>query len=99
VSHEVGLRAGVGAPIRVEGRLWGLISVASTRGPLPADSEERLAAFTELVATAVANAHAREELRSFADEQAALRRVAVRTGPDVSELAKRPVEPAGIRAA
>ena len=77
MSHEVGLRAGVGAPIRVEGRLWGLISVASTCGPLPADSEERLAAFTELAATAIANAQAREELRSFADEQAALRRVAV----------------------
>jgi len=38
--------------------------------------EERLAAFAELAATAIANAEAREELRSVADEQAALRRVA-----------------------
>ena len=34
------------------------------------------AAFTELVATAIANAESREELAELADEQAALRRVA-----------------------
>ena len=44
--------------------------------PLPADTEARLAGFTELVATAIANAQARVELRGFAEEQAALRRVA-----------------------
>ena len=43
---------------------------------LPADTEARLAGFTELVATAIANAQARLELRGFAEEQAALRRVA-----------------------
>ena len=61
-SHEVGLRAGVGAPIRVEGRLWGVISVASSRGPLPAGTEERLAGFTELTATAIANAEVQAAL-------------------------------------
>ena len=45
-------------------------------GPPAADTERRLAAFTELVATAIANAQARVELRGFAEEQAALRRVA-----------------------
>jgi hypothetical protein len=51
--------------------------VAYTREePLPADTEARLAGFTELVATAVANTQARVELRGFAEEQAALRRVA-----------------------
>ena len=49
----------------------------STREPLPADTEARLAGFTELAATAIANAQARAELRGFAEEQAALRRVAV----------------------
>ena len=43
---------------------------------LPADTEARLAGFTELVATAIAEAQARVELRGFAEEQAALRRVA-----------------------
>jgi signal transduction histidine kinase len=72
-----GAHSAAGAPITVEGRLWGLMTVASTgEEPLPVGTEERLAAFTELVATAIANAQARMELRGFAEEQAALRRVA-----------------------
>ena len=77
VGRAAGYRSSVGVPISVEGRLWGVIGVASTRDErLPADIEARLAGFTELVATAVANAQARVELRGFAEEQAALRRVA-----------------------
>jgi GAF domain-containing protein len=76
-SKEWGFRSSVGVPISVDGRLWGLIIVAYTRDePLPAGTEARLAAFTELVATAIANAQARVDLRGFAEEQAALRRVA-----------------------
>jgi signal transduction histidine kinase len=59
----LGIRSAVGAPITVEGRLWGAISVASTHNvPPPPGTEERLAAFTELVATAIANAEAHAEL-------------------------------------
>ncbi|HET6257640.1 MAG TPA: GAF domain-containing protein [Pseudonocardia sp.] len=80
VAHAArgwGLRCAVGVPIGVEGRLWGVISVASGRArSIRADTEARLAAFTELVATSIANAQARVELRRFAEEQAALRRVA-----------------------
>ena len=73
----LGIRSSVGAPILVEGRLWGVMIVASRSGrPLPADTEARLTGFTELVGTAIANAQARTELRRYADEQAALRRVA-----------------------
>jgi signal transduction histidine kinase/uncharacterized protein YoaH (UPF0181 family) len=76
-AREAGMRAAVGVPISVDGRLWGVMFVGSTRRePLPADTEARLAGFTELIATAIANAHSRLELRGFADEQAALRRVA-----------------------
>jgi GAF domain-containing protein len=76
--RELGLHGAVGVPVSVEGRLWGVMIVASTDElPLPADTEERLAGFTELAATAIANAQARMALKSFADEQAALRRVAV----------------------
>ena len=39
-------------------------------------SEDRLLQFSELIATALANAEAREELQRVAEEQAALRRVA-----------------------
>jgi GAF domain-containing protein len=77
LAREWGVRSSVGAPVSVEGRLWGVMSVASTRGPLPAGAEARLATFTELAATAIANAQARMELRDYAGEQAALRRVAV----------------------
>ena len=52
----------VGAPIVVEGRRWGVMIMASTEHPLPPDSEAQLAAFTELVATAIANAEAHTEL-------------------------------------
>jgi signal transduction histidine kinase len=77
LARRRGFRAAVGVPISVEGRLWGVMSVVSTRGEvLPADTEMRLVGFTELVATAIANAQARLELRDHADEQAALRRVA-----------------------
>jgi GAF domain-containing protein len=75
-ARKLGLRAGVGVPVSVEGRLWGVMAVLSGAEPLPAGSEARLAGFTELAATAIANAQARVEVRGFADEQAALRRVA-----------------------
>jgi signal transduction histidine kinase len=74
--REFGFRAAVGVPVSVEGRLWGVMIVDSRAEPLPACTEKQLAAFTELAATAIANAQARVELRGFAEEQAALRRVA-----------------------
>ncbi len=77
VVREAALRSAVGTPIIVEGRLWGLIAAGSTLELLPADTEARLVSFTELVATAVANADSRAALARLAEEQAALRRVAV----------------------
>jgi transcriptional regulator with GAF, ATPase, and Fis domain len=74
--REFGFRAAVGVPVSVEGGLWGVLVVASRAEPLPAGTEARLAGFTELAAIAIANAQARVELRGFAEEQAALRRVA-----------------------
>ncbi|HJY60017.1 MAG TPA: GAF domain-containing sensor histidine kinase [Streptosporangiaceae bacterium] len=57
-----GLRSAVAMPVHVHGRLWGMIAVGSGQGPLPADTEQRMTEFTELVATAVANAQSRAEL-------------------------------------
>src|SRR5271157_427249 len=58
-----GIRTAVGVPISVEGRLWGVMNASSTaEEPLSADTEARLAGFTELVATAIANAEARAAL-------------------------------------
>jgi signal transduction histidine kinase len=79
-AHEMGWRSSVGAPITVDGRLWGTLAVISkSESPLPPDTERRLAEFTELVATAIANSEAHQELARLADEQAALRRVATLT--------------------
>jgi signal transduction histidine kinase len=75
--REFGFRAAVGVPVGVEGEIWGVMIAASCVGPLPAGTEAQLAGFTELAATAIASAQARVELRGFAEEQAALRRVAV----------------------
>jgi signal transduction histidine kinase len=75
--RERGLRSSIGTPIMVEGRLWGALGIAtSTEQPLPPDGEARLASFTELVATAIANAESHAALTRLAEEQAALRRVA-----------------------
>jgi signal transduction histidine kinase len=76
-SREIGFRSAVGTPVLVEGRLWGVVIVGSIlERPLPEGIEPRLVNFTELVATAIANAESRAELARLADEQAALRRVA-----------------------
>jgi GAF domain-containing protein len=75
--REAGIRSSVATPIIVEGRLWGLIAAASfVEEPLPGDTEARLAGFTELVATAIANAESRAGLARLVEEQAALRRLA-----------------------
>ncbi|MFF0373819.1 sensor histidine kinase [Actinoplanes missouriensis] len=59
-----GLISAVGMPIHVNGRLWGMIAVGSGEGRLPDDTEARMAVFTELVATAVADAQSHAELIS-----------------------------------
>ena len=61
-ARELGLRSVAGAPIIVDGAVWGLVTIASTDGPLPDTTEDRLAEFTELVGTAIANAQSRTEL-------------------------------------
>jgi GAF domain-containing protein len=75
----------VGTPILVEGRVWGAM-IAATPGdaPLPRDTESRLGEFSELIATAIANAEARAEVKRLADEQAALRRVATLVAKEAS---------------
>ena len=62
-ARQFGIRSSVGCPITVQGRLWGLTAVGSRRPePLAADTEARIAGFTELVAVAIANTQARAEL-------------------------------------
>jgi signal transduction histidine kinase len=62
IAADAGLRALVGVPISVGGDLWGVMIAATRAEPLPADTESRLAGFTELAGTAIANAQARAEV-------------------------------------
>jgi transcriptional regulator of acetoin/glycerol metabolism len=55
-------RSAVASPIVVDGRLWGTLAASCRREPLPADSEQRMANFTELVGLVIANAESRAEL-------------------------------------
>jgi signal transduction histidine kinase len=61
-ARAVGIRASVGCPIVVGGHLWGVIAASKREEPFPPDTEAQLGEFTELVATAVANAEAHAEL-------------------------------------
>jgi signal transduction histidine kinase len=85
LARSLRVRSAVGAPILVEGKLWGAL-MAATRGvePWAENAETRIAAFTELVATAIASAEARDALAQLAEEQAALRRVATFVAQGVS---------------
>ena len=61
--RDARVRSGVGTPIIVQDRLWGVMDAGSTgEQPLGPDTEARLASFTELVATAIANAESRSDL-------------------------------------
>jgi signal transduction histidine kinase len=62
-ARDSGFRSAVGTPIIVEGRVWGVV-IAGSSGvqPLPPDTEARLADFTKLLATAIANAESRAAL-------------------------------------
>jgi signal transduction histidine kinase/predicted ATPase len=57
-----GVRSVAASPILVEGRVWGSMTVGSQQDRLPADIEHRLADFTELIATAIANADSQAQL-------------------------------------
>jgi PAS domain S-box-containing protein len=76
-ARELGMRSAVGCPIVVGSRTWGAMTVAAFGAePFAAETETRVARFSDLVATAIANAESRAEVERLAAEQAALRRVA-----------------------
>jgi PAS domain S-box-containing protein len=61
--RELGIRATVGIPIVVGGRVWGMIIVGSPLPQaLPPDTEARVGDFADLVAISIANAAARAEV-------------------------------------
>ena len=91
--REMGLGCTIGAPIIVDGRVWGMAAIGSSTGqPVPPDTEVRVGDFADLVATAIANADARAQLQDSRDslgvlatQQSALRRVATLVARGVSQ--------------
>ncbi len=62
VGARDAFRSSVGTPIIVQGRLWGVMAVASIEHLLAPDTEALLASFTDLLATGIANAESRADL-------------------------------------
>ena len=81
--RSAGVHSAVGVPIVVEGELWGVLATGALVGEsLPDDIEERLEEFTRLLAAAISNTQAREELDRVINEQSALRRIATLVAQD-----------------
>ena len=67
--RAVGVRAAVGVPIIVDGRVWGLAAVGSLQpGPMPADTEVHISRFAELIATALVAGYRDEQKRQLLAE-------------------------------
>ena len=61
--RRLGLRSGVAGPVIVDGRIWGaLVACSAGAERLPEGTEDRIAAFAQLVSLAIENAETREEL-------------------------------------
>ena len=87
-TSETGVRSAIGTPVTVDGQLWGVMAAGwSLEEPMPADTEPRLAQFTDLLETAIANAEARAEVTRLAQEQA---------GPDASRRSSRARPASGL---
>jgi len=61
-ARDLGLHSVAAAPIIVDGGVWGLMTIGSVDGPIPDHAWDRLAGFTELAGTAIANTQSRAEL-------------------------------------
>jgi sugar diacid utilization regulator len=65
----LGLRAAVGVPIIVDGRVWGLAAVGSVQpGSMPADTEARISRFAELIAIVLVAGYRDEQKRQLLAE-------------------------------
>ena len=92
IAQAAGTDCAIGVPIMVGGATWGaLVAISATSEALATGSTARLADFSKLVARAITSVQVHEELRSLAESQGALRRVAT--------LAAQGAEPKSVFAA
>ena len=71
-----GFRAGLAAPIAVDGRPWGDLVIVSAEAAVGAEAERALLDFADLARLAISDADQRRRIAEYAAEQAALRRAA-----------------------
>jgi PAS domain S-box-containing protein len=64
LARRMVIRCAVAVPIMVEGSLWGSVAAGTERERFPPETEQRMTAFTELAATAIANAESRSALKA-----------------------------------
>src|SRR5262245_7769081 len=71
---ELRLQASIGAPILVDGEVWGVVMASHTEveRPFPRGAENQLRDFAALVAQAIVNAEARRETAELIAEQTSL---------------------------
>jgi signal transduction histidine kinase len=62
--RDMGIDTTVGCPIMVGGRTWGAVVASSMSAPLPENTEKRMLDFTDLLATAIANADSHGKLEA-----------------------------------
>ena len=63
LMRSLGIRSGAAGPIVIGGRVWGAVAaVWSDAADMPVGAEDRVAAFAQLVAYAIENAEARDEI-------------------------------------
>ena len=67
--RAMGVRAAVGVPVIVDGRVWGLAIAGSAEpGPMPPDTEARISGFAELIGTALVAGYRDEQKRQLLAE-------------------------------
>src|ERR1700675_3310108 len=67
--RALGVRAAVGVPVIVDGRVWGLAAVGSLQhSPMPADTEVHISRCAELIATALVAGYRDEQKRQLLAE-------------------------------
>jgi signal transduction histidine kinase len=97
---ELGIDASIGAPVIVDGRVWGVVTASRLRGreTFPPNAEDHLGDFAMLFALAIGNAAWQRSLASMLEEQSALRRIAtlVAGGRSAAEVLGEIVRQVGV---
>ncbi|WP_307812254.1 GAF domain-containing protein [Lacisediminihabitans changchengi] len=97
LAARFGIFAAIAVPIVVEGRVWGMFFVSSSVEQLPPDTEALLSAFAQLVTASFDSIEARDQLRTVAEHDEAMRVIQRdASGASITEVSSRLVEYASM---